>query len=77
VNLTGGYCTPITEWINLDVKGVGVSGMIYAVRYGEDRPIADNRTKYGPNKNRRVEIEILPPVSKNANQKSVPTDYRG
>lgn len=41
-------------------RGVA-SGRIYTAGYGEDRPIADNRTASGRAQNRRVEIEILPP----------------
>lgn len=45
----------------LQSRGV-VPSRIYTVGYGEDRPIADNGTAFGRSQNRRVEIEILPPV---------------
>jgi outer membrane protein OmpA-like peptidoglycan-associated protein len=45
----------------LQSRGV-LSGRIHSVGYGEDRPVADNRTNYGRSQNRRVEIEILPPA---------------
>jgi outer membrane protein OmpA-like peptidoglycan-associated protein len=45
----------------MQARGV-VSERIYTVGYGEDHPIADNRTSYGRSQNRRVEIEILPPA---------------
>ncbi len=44
----------------LQRRGVA-PGRMFIVGYGEDRPIADNRTARGRALNRRVEIEILPP----------------
>lgn len=44
----------------LQRRGVSPDRMVI-VGFGEDRPIADNRTAAGRAQNRRVEIEILPP----------------
>ena len=40
------------------LKGHGVKSQLNAVGYGEDRPIASNRTRSGRAKNRRVEINL-------------------
>ncbi len=47
----------------LEKQGIA-SDRLSAIGYGEYRPIASNDTKEGKQKNRRVEIVVLPPVTK-------------
>ena len=47
----------------LEKQGVA-SDRLSAIGYGEYRPVASNDTKEGKQKNRRVEIVVLPPVKK-------------
>ncbi len=46
-----------------DKEGVS-EARLSAIGYGEYRPVASNDTKQGRQENRRVEIVILPPVTK-------------
>ena len=48
---------------HLESQGVN-SDRLSAIGYGEYRPVASNDTKEGKQKNRRVEIVILPAVTK-------------
>lgn len=44
----------------ITAAGYPVSRLVSVTGYGEDNPVADNSTADGKNKNRRVEIYILP-----------------
>lgn len=50
-------------------KGVEPTRLSF-IGYGEFKPVAANDTKEGRQKNRRVEIVILPPMTKEAGQSS-------
>ncbi len=49
---------------DLEEKGGVKPERLAAIGYGEYRPVASNDTSEGRQKNRRVEIVILPPVTK-------------
>ncbi|MBF0331087.1 MAG: OmpA family protein [Candidatus Omnitrophica bacterium] len=52
----------------LEEKGGVKPSRLAAIGYGEYRPVASNDDKVGRQKNRRVEIVILPPVVKKSAQ---------
>ncbi|MFH0754133.1 MAG: OmpA family protein [Candidatus Omnitrophota bacterium] len=49
---------------HLEERGGVASKRLAAIGYGEYRPVSTNDEKVGRQKNRRVEIVILPPVNK-------------
>lgn len=57
----------------VDKKGISPE-RISAIGYGEYRPVASNETKEGRQMNRRVEIVILPPVTKLKETKKEPVN---
>lgn len=54
--LSQGRAEAVVNW--LVSKGIKGSQMV-AKGYGEDKPIASNKTKAGREKNRRIEVEVL------------------